>query len=176
MKILDKVGLFIASGGSGDPNSPKIKCLSNVAVQKGIEYILPDWRYLPCDPEPRLKDLEERTDQKFESLVLAGSSLGGYVCSVYAHKRKVDGLFLLTPILGKDGYKDDSPKPMSEDTVIIAASEDEYTNAKDVIAFAKTINASLHLLSGNHSLENHSEFIAREFGAFIDRIKSRKTF
>lgn len=161
-------------GGSGAANTSKMTCLAGVAERKGIDYILPDWTALPSDPVQRLQSLKRTGISESKNIILAGSSLGAYISAVFAHEHEVNGLFLLAPILGKNGYQEGYPAPISKEITIIAALEDEYTNPEDVRRFADATNAALHLLPGGHSLENHLGFIDRNFDAFLDRINKKE--
>ena len=55
------------------------------------------------DPETRVAMLDRRLADETSAVILAGSSMGGYVSTVAASKRPVSGLFLLAPALHMPG-------------------------------------------------------------------------
>ena len=147
-----------------------MRCLAEVAERKGINYFLPNWTDVACDPGLRLELLKETGIFESEHVVLVGSSFGGYVSALAAEEYEIDGLFLLVPILAKKRNEKCRLRPRSKEFVIIQASEDEYTDPRDVVDFANASGADLHLLSGGHSLEKHLALIDHVFEAFLDKI------
>ena len=163
--------VLVCPGTSGRPDSPKIKTMEKIAVEKGFRTHVPDWTQVRAVPSHRISLLKKEGWLDPERLILAGSSLGGLTVSRIAETREVDGLFQLVPVLNErfDGSSFTSPK--AKDNVIIHAWDDEYTEPVHVQVFATMLqNPRLHILPGRHSLADHLDFIAREFADFLDRV------
>ena len=95
-------------GKESGPDGSKIMALVEVARKTGFDAVSLDYRGL-MDPEARVSKLLAHLAGVEGPVILAGSSMGGYVSVVAAYRRKVQGVFLLAPALGMPGYEIEDP-------------------------------------------------------------------
>jgi predicted esterase YcpF (UPF0227 family) len=97
---------ILSHGKESGPNGKKLTKLKRVAEKHGYEAISLD--YTQCNnATERIALLKEYIEKSnFESLVLVGSSMGGYVSTVLANDYDLSGLFLLClnfpPMVGQN--------------------------------------------------------------------------
>ena len=71
------------------------------------------------------------------------------------------------------GYKNQSPAPYARKTVIIHGLRDEVVPVENSIRFAQEHSTELHLIDGDHSLNDQLPKIEMLFGLFLDEILGR---
>src|SRR3546814_17824291 len=106
--------IVFAHGKESGPWGIKIKHLAKTAEQRGFDVISPDYRHTQ-EPQARIDQLITLRPQA-RRLVLAGSSMGGYVSAMACAALRPQALFLIAPAVhfpfpGWDGQPPDIPKP-----------------------------------------------------------------
>jgi pimeloyl-ACP methyl ester carboxylesterase len=164
--------IIFSHGKESGPNGHKISILREVAKSNGYETIAVD--YTNClNAKERIQLLEDTLkDWNTESIILVGSSMGGYVSTVTANKYNLLGLFLLCPALfmPEGEYETQDYYPKCETIEIIHGWEDEVVPYANSIRFGKQTKAILNLVDDNHRLTKSYEFIKHRFEEFLKRL------
>ena len=93
--------------------------------------------------------------------------MSGYVSTVASARLQVDGLFLLAPAFYLDGYGDQEPILRVQTSMIVHCWDDDVVPVQNSIRFAKTHCCDLHLLDGNHRLNDALPKIEPLFELFL---------
>lgn len=168
-------GLVILSHGlESGPQATKVAAMADVARELGWDEVRPDYRDL--DASQDVRRIDERIARMLSHVptddrpfVLAGSSMGAFISGLGSLRRPPRGLFLLAPPLAIPGYAarlDAAAVPLA----IVHGWDDELIPAADVVAFAQTRRAALHLVDDSHRLTGHVDIIARWFGEWLARL------
>ena len=159
-----RVVLF-SHGQESGPWGTKITALARGARDAGLAVDSIDYRGM-ADPAERAKKLIERMRDCSEEILLAGSSMGGYVAVAAAQQHPAAGLFLMAPALAVPDW------PKLEETVsapvfIVHGWQDDIVPIEWSIDFARANHARLHLLNAGHSLTEALDEIRALFGTFL---------
>lgn len=95
-------------GKESGPNGSKIVALAEVARQQGWDVASLDYSHT-VDPALRLEQLRDACTGLDQPLVLAGSSMGGWVAAEASAWVDAHGVFLLAPALYMPGYPTQAP-------------------------------------------------------------------
>ena len=166
------MNIYFNHGKESGPWGTKIIALAAIARQKGFRVVSPNYSNQP-DPDTRIEELLNLRLPDSEFTVLVGSSMGGYVATVASQIITPVGLFLMAPAFYLPGYKDQSPTPHARKTVIIHGLKDEIVPVENSIRFAREHSTELHLIDGDHSLNDQLPKIEMLFGLFLDEILGR---
>lgn len=143
------------AGVKADPDA-------NFEADRRVEYLLAQ-KPVPChslvQPLPRHK------------LVLVGSSMGGYVSTVASKHLAVDGLFLLAPAFYLPGYADQDPTPHASHTTVVHGYGDGVVPVNNSVHFSSRHQCDLHLLKGDHRLNDALPKITRLFELFLEQVQ-----
>lgn len=150
--------VIIAHGKESGPQGSKIRALSQVASKQQLLVIAPDFRNID-NPEERIEHLLEIADRVKRPLYLAGSSMGGYVALRASQLLRPAGLFLMAPAIGIPGYANNGLEPGCTQITIVHAWQDDVIPAENVISWAKSNRAELHLVQGNHRLSDQTKLL-----------------
>lgn len=153
-------------GRESGPWGTKIRRLARVAEQFGCRVVSPDDRDTP-DPDERVRRLVALAAALPGPLVLAGSSMGGYVAAVAAAQLNPAGLFLLAPAVGLAGYAIAAPAVATPHLTIVHGWDDDIVPVENVLRFAGERRAELHLLPDGHLLHRELDRIERLFADFL---------
>lgn len=140
-----------AHGKESGPWGTKITHLAKVAQAAGYDVISPDYSH-SHDPKVRVRQLLALAP-KAQRLVLAGSSMGGYVSAMACAGLKPQALFLMAPALYFPGW-DEEPEGIPALCTVVHGWHDDIVPAERGLRFAKKNNASLHLLASGHTLND----------------------
>ena len=166
-----KLAIF-SHGKESGPNGTKIQILRKVAETQGFETESID--YTKCKTaDDRIKLIKEFIEtKKPESLVLIGSSMGGYVSTVVANDYKLAGLFLLCPALYMEHkeYAIHTYLPLCDHIEIVHGWEDDIVPCENSIKFGRQTKAVLNLVDDNHRLSNSHSFLEKRFEEFLKNI------
>lgn len=166
-----KLAIF-SHGKESGPNGTKIQILRKVAEAQAFETESID--YTKCKTaDERIKLLKEFIESKKpESVVLIGSSMGGYVSTVAAYDYKLAGLFLLCPALYMEDeeYSIHNYLPRCNHIEIVHGWEDDIVPSENSIKFGRQTKAVLNLVDDNHRLANSHAFLAKRFEEFLKNI------
>lgn len=172
--------VVFSHGKESGPWGSKIRSLANVAERLGGHVISVDYREHPVGVHHD-QNAEGEADRRVEQLlaveppahrqvVLAGSSMGGYVSTVATARIPADGLFLMAPAFYLPGYANQDPSPHSLDTMIVHGWNDSVVPVQNSIRFAKLHQCDLHLLDGDHRLNGVLPKIEALFEMFLKRV------
>jgi len=161
--------VYFAHGKESGPWGIKIERLAQVARAKGFHVESPDYSAV-MDPDQRVEELLTLKPEAREHLVLAGSSMGGYVSAAASKILKPAGLFLLAPAVFREGYRVPSPKPVAGLTTIVHGWEDIVIPVDDVFRYAREHGTRLVVVNSNHRLLNVLPVLERLFAGFLDEI------
>lgn len=104
-----------------------------------------------------------------ENIILAGSSMGGWVCAQTSAHTPVAGCFLLAPALAMPDYPLSSPVIKARHAQIIHGWDDDVVPPMPVIELARLQSLPILVLPDGHRLENNLERVVEEFRAFLSR-------
>lgn len=160
--------VYFAHGKESGPWGEKITRLAQVARGLGFSVESPDYSGMddPAARVARLLSLRPSAD----CLILAGSSMGGYVSLAASRQLKVDGLFLLAPAVGIPHYPEQDPAPQSRLTTIVHGWQDDLIPPERVARFAQKYSCELHLLNSDHRLSSALTQIEVLFANFLKRV------
>lgn len=172
--------VVFSHGKESGPWGSKIKTLSAVSEHLGCAVISVDYREHPesvkhdqnkyGEADRRVAQLISTNFPEHHKLVLVGSSMGGYVSTVATEILKVDGLFLLAPAFYLYGYGNQQPTPRAKQTMIVHGWSDSVVPVDSSIRFAKLHRCDLHLLDGDHRLNDALPKIEPLFETFLKQV------
>jgi alpha/beta superfamily hydrolase len=157
--------IYFSHGKESGPWGSKIKRLANVAKEQGFSVDSIDYSDI-LDPDIRVERLINVLEKEEEDFLLVGSSMGGYVSLVASEKVNAKGVFLLAPALFMQGYKKQTYSNVTN-VEIVHGWSDDIIPPENSIKFAKNIDCSLHLISGDHRLNSSIEVVEKLFLQFL---------
>ncbi len=157
--------VYFSHGKESGPWGSKIKRLADVAKAYGYSVDSIDYTDL-LDPDLRVERLISILKKEEDDFLLVGSSMGGYVSLVASEKINANGLFLLAPALYIPGYRKQTYKKQI-DVEIVHGWSDDVIPSENSIKFAKNIDCSLHLISGDHRLNSSINIVEKLFVQFL---------
>ena len=172
--------VVFSHGKESGPFGSKIRALAGMAVRLGGLVISIDYREHPVgvhhdqngagEPDRRVGQLLSIQPPEHRKLVLVGSSMGGYVSTVATARLKPDGLFLLAPAFYLSGYDNQDPTPHAKRTVIVHGWRDTVVPVQNSFRFSKLRQCDLHLLDGDHRLNDAMTRIEPLFEIFLKQV------
>lgn len=139
-----------AHGKESGPWGTKITHLAEIARKRGFEVMSPDYSHTQ-EPRERVLYLLNEVRPQAQRLVLAGSSMGGYVSAMACAALKPAALFLMAPALYFPGW-DEEPQGIPPLCSVVHGWRDEVVDPRRGIDFARRHRAQLHLLDSEHTL------------------------
>lgn len=165
---------LLSHGLHSRPDANKVSALARTAERLGWTSQRLDYRDLdesgqPEDVERRIQRLVDAAQNVRGPLVLAGSSLGAYTSAMASLRVECVGLYLMAPPveLPHDLPRIDAARVP---TWTIHAWRDEVIPAQQVIAWCGERLDRLTLVDDTHRLEGHVDFVAEEFGRFLEAL------
>jgi len=169
--------VVFSHGKESGPHGRKLHALAEVAREHGALTVSVDYRESPLgtkhdanrpgEAERRVGQLLAEPLPKVARTVFVGSSMGGYVSTVAALKKPVDGLFLLAPAFFLQGYEAQSFEGTLPPTEIVHGWSDEVVPWQNSARFAERHRCTLHLINGDHRLDEALPRIERLFRLFL---------
>lgn len=163
---MSKATVIWCHGSLSQPWGAKSKALAEVAESVGLTMEALDFQDQD-NPDDRVERLALKLAELDGPVILAGSSMGGYVATAVAKYTEVAGLFLLAPAFYFPGYDlhvfTNLPKAVS----IVHGWDDDVVPVDNSIRFAKQHKANLHLIPDGHRLSDSIESIASLFESFL---------
>lgn len=98
---------------------------------------------------------------------LVGSSMGGYVSLMASAKYKPTGPFLMATALYMPDYEHRTYPTTHQNIEIVHGWYDDIVLPEQSIRFAKEADCTLHLISGNHRLNDSIENVVNLFRQFL---------
>lgn len=164
--------IFLSHGLESGPGGTKIQALKNLAETfSNVRAHAIDHRSSK-DPAVRLAQMQEAVTASGaapENIILAGSSMGGWVCAQTSAQTPVLGCFLLAPALAMEAYPQSSPTIQAQHVQIIHGWDDDVVPVMPVIELASQQALPILLLPDGHRLANSLERIKTEFTAFVSK-------
>ena len=165
MAIPERLACF-AHGKESGPWGTKITRLAEVARARNFDVLSPDYSHTH-DPKQRVAHLLKLAPAA-RTLVLVGSSMGGYVSAMACAALKPRALFLMAPALYFPGW-DEDPQGCPQDTVVVHGWRDDIVPVDVGIRFARPRNAALHLLDSGHTLNDRLASLSQLFDEQLSR-------
>ncbi len=167
---MSKATIIWCHGSLSQPWGTKSETLADVAKAARVPMEALDFQDLD-NPDERVERLALKLAELDGPVILAGSSMGGYVATAVAKYTEVAGLFLLAPALYLPGYDlhvfSNLPKAVS----VVHGWNDDVVPVENSIRFAKQHMADLHILPDEHRLSESVEAIGFLFQDFLDTVK-----
>lgn len=164
--VPEKLVVF-AHGKESGPWGTKITRLAEVARARGFEVSSPDYSHTH-NPAERVSYLLEKVRPQARLLVLAGSSMGGYVSAMACHRLRPAALFLMAPALYFPGW-DEEPQGIPALCSVVHGWRDDIVAHPRGIRFAQTHGAELHMLHSGHTLTDQLPMLALLFDNLLAR-------
>ncbi len=159
------VTVCFCHGRESGPWGHKISALAEVARGHGATVVSPDFRFT-MDPDERARFLLEQGLPSGGGLLLAGSSMGGYVAAAASQRLTPGGLFLLAPAVDIPGYTGDTT-PGSNRVEVVHGWGDAIVPVDAVSRWARRHRARLHVLDSDHTLNDHIPWLCHTFDRFL---------
>ncbi|MCK0162436.1 YqiA/YcfP family alpha/beta fold hydrolase [Marinobacter sp. S6332] len=170
--------VFLSHGLESGPGGTKIQALKAVAESfEQVQAHAIDHRSSK-DPEIRLAQMQDAISASGanpDRIILAGSSMGGWVCAQTSAQRAVLGCFLLAPALAMPDYPQSSPRIQAKHVQIIHGWDDDVVPPMPVIELARQQALPILMLPDGHRLASSLERITEEFRTFLLRVGSGST-
>jgi alpha/beta superfamily hydrolase len=141
--------VYFAHGKESGPWGTKITHLAAVARRHGYDVISPDYSHTH-DPGARVAQLLALAPRA-DRLVLAGSSMGGYVSAMACSALRPGALFLMAPALYFPDW-DEEPQGIPALCSVVHGWRDDIVPVERGIRFARHHRSALHLLDSDHML------------------------
>ncbi|HET8799557.1 MAG TPA: YqiA/YcfP family alpha/beta fold hydrolase [Marinobacter sp.] len=165
------IHVFLSHGLESGPGSTKIQAMKAEAETfDGVQAHAIDHRSTK-DPIARLAQMHDavsRTGARPENTILAGSSMGGWVCAQTSSDTPVLGCFLLAPALAMTNYPQSSPVIRARHCQIIHGWNDDVVPVMPVLELARQQGISALVLADGHRLEHSVARVVSEFRLFLD--------
>ena len=155
-----------AHGKESGPWGTKITRLAEVARARGFEVQSPDYSHTH-DPKQRVAQLLKFAPQA-RTLVLVGSSMGGYVSAMACAQLRPAALFLMAPALYFPGW-DEEPTGCPALSVVVHGWKDDIVPVERAIRFAQRNASALHVLDSGHTLNDQLSALALLFDDLLQR-------
>lgn len=156
-----------AHGKESGPWGTKITHLAEVAKARGFEVMSPDYTGTQ-DAHERVRMLLSM-NPRAEPLVLAGSSMGGYVAAQACAALRPRALFLMAPALYFPGWEEE-PTDVPANCCVVHGLHDHIVPVDRAQRFAQRHRSELHLLHSGHILNDQLPTLAFLFGRLLDRV------
>lgn len=164
--------VFLSHGLESGPGSTKIQAMKAAAEDvPGVIAEAVDHRSSK-DPATRLTQMRHAMAQAGavpQRTILAGSSMGGWVCAQTSSEQPVLGCFLLAPALALPDYPQSSPRIVADHAQIIHGWDDDVVPVMPVIALAQQQALPILMLADGHRLEHSLDRVVAEFRQFLIR-------
>ena len=169
---MSEATLIWCHGSLSDPWGSKSKALAEIAKEAGFTMDALDFRGMES-PDQRVESLIDSLSNATQPIILAGSSMGGYVASAAAKQIEVAGLFLLAPAFYLPGYAIHVFSNMPSKISVIHGWQDDVVPVENSIRFAKQHRAELHVLPDGHRLSESISPIGTLFSHFLNSFKKQ---
>lgn len=158
--------VVFSHGLESGPISTKIKALTAVTESlDNTKVVVVDYRGMET-PEERLSHLMttlEGLPYNPEQIILAGSSMGGWVSAAASSRVPVLGCFLMAPAFGLKHYPDPAPVIRAQHVQIIHGWRDTVVPPEPVIALAQHQRLAIRLVDDDHRIKQSLSLLANDF-------------
>ncbi len=168
---IPRVHVFLSHGLESGPGGTKVQALKQTAeAYPGVHALALDHRS-SRDPAIRLQQMRDAMAAAGADparTILAGSSMGGWVCAQTSSEIPVLGCFLLAPALALENYPQSSPVIRASHRQIIHGWEDDVVPVMPVLELARRQGIATLAVPDGHRLEHSLDRIIRDFRLFLD--------
>ncbi len=161
--------VIFSHGQESGPWGTKIQAMAELVRGLGCHADSIDYQGM-AEPEERVAKLVEACSDIDDTLVLVGSSMGGHVATAAAADVGAAGLFVLAPAYYMPGYEALTPRPPDIPICIVHGWNDDIVPVDNSIRFARSCNAELHIVDGDHRLTANIDAINRHLTTFIGHL------
>ncbi len=176
---MSAIHVFLSHGLESGPLGTKIQALKQVAEAfADVRAFAVDHR-TTRDPTTRLEQMRSAMASENADparTILAGSSMGGWVCAQTSTQQPVLGCFLLAPALALAGYPQSSPTIQARHTQIIHGWQDDVVPIMPVLQLAMSQSIPTLALPDGHRLMDSLGRIVAEFQKFLELCRSDLSF
>ncbi|HLK70476.1 MAG TPA: alpha/beta hydrolase [Steroidobacteraceae bacterium] len=158
--------VVFSHGKDAGPWGRKITALADVARSEGYDVESVDYRGIDT-VRGRIDRLIEVCKSLPGDLVLAGSSLGGYVTVAAASLLHARGVFLMAPAFYREGLPALRERILDCPASLVHGWRDEVVPVEDSVRFAREYGTTLHLVDGDHQLHGALRLIRYLFEYFL---------
>lgn len=162
--------VIFSHGQESGPWGTKIRAMAEVAKELGCEVDSIDYQGI-ADPAERVQKLLRECRDIDDSLLLVGSSMGGYVATAAADRLHAVGLFVLAPAYFMQGYEELTPDPPDMPICVVHGWHDDIVPVDNSIRFAASCGATLHVVDGDHRLTFNIDEINYYLKRFIEQLR-----
>ena len=163
--------VVFSHGQESGPWGTKIRAMADCVRSMDCEADSIDYQGI-TDPAERVEKLVDECAALAAPLILVGSSMGGHVATAAAEPLGAAGLFVLAPAYYMPGYEELTPNPPGVPTCIVHGWRDDVVPVENSIRYARSCNAELHVLDGDHRLTDNIDEINYYLRRFVEKIAS----
>ena len=164
--------MVFSHGQESGPWGTKIRSMAAMVEELGCKAESIDYQGI-ADPTERVDKLIAECEAIDDVLILVGSSMGGHVATAAASSVGAAGLFVLAPAYFMEGYEELTPPPPDIPICIVHGWHDDVVPVENSIRYAKTCNATLHIVDGDHRLTANIDDINAQLRQFVAALDGR---
>jgi pimeloyl-ACP methyl ester carboxylesterase len=166
--------VYFAHGKESGPWGFKIKRLAEIAARRNCDVESVDYTDL-MDPDLRVDRLQQLLTNETGDFVLVGSSMGAYVSLVVSETVEARAVFLMAPALYIPTWKKQRYYSKSPHIEIVHGWSDAVIPVENSIRYARDADCTLHLVSGDHPLNDAIEVVEKLFDLFLCGVLGSQT-
>lgn len=159
--------VFLFHGSESSPRSRKMSAMAAIARRCRWKTIVPDHSGI-FDPDERVRRFLEDHEKPSGQVVMAGSSMGGYVALEASRNFAPDALLLLAPAVYIDGYANQDPRPGCDRVTVVHGRGDTLIEPSLAVRFSDQFATELHLLNDGHDLGASVPFVEQTFKRILE--------
>ncbi|WP_372371076.1 YqiA/YcfP family alpha/beta fold hydrolase [Candidatus Uabimicrobium sp. HlEnr_7] len=169
---MSKSIVYFSHGKESGPWGTKISRLAEISKEYSFSVESPDYSFTKNGDERVVHFMENIYDNKYQKVVLVGSSMGGYLATVVSQRIEALGLFLLAPALYMPGYSCQKYKSQAAKISVVHGWNDTIIPVENSMRFAQKHHCDLHVIDGDHRLVGVLDEIEKLYRNFLDLITS----
>jgi pimeloyl-ACP methyl ester carboxylesterase len=164
--------ICFSHGKESGPWGTKIRALAEAARAAAWTVESLDYQGMD-DPHDRVEKLLAYCRGFAAPIVLAGSSMGGFVAAAAAARLPVRGLFLMAPAFYVPGYEQYVPPAPDCPVTIVHGWRDEVVPWQGSLRYAERSRARLLLIDGDHRLTASLDEVTAMFRIFLGELSGQ---
>lgn len=167
--------IILSHGFESGPEAAKTTAMAAVAERRGWRTLRPDYRDLDTNGlaaslAPRVARLRALCAGMDAPCVLAGSSMGAFVSGLVSREVACRGLFLLAVPVLIPGWPEPFDLADGVPVTLVHGFSDQLCPADSVVDLARRRHLRLLMVADSHRLADHVDWIAGQFGLFLDHL------
>lgn len=167
---MEKITVIFSHGLEGTPYGAKARLLADISTAQGFKFIAKDYGQ-DTSVEKRSKMLAEIVSDIDGDIILAGSSMGGYMAAAEANETKLRGLYLLAPALYMYNYPIQDFSPKTKVITVRHGWRDTIVPISNTYKFAEANKAEMEIVDDNHRMSDTIEGLAVSYTRFLTRAR-----